>query len=125
MRTLKLVSIFGDRLNLNGDQANLFILQQRLKWAGFDSKIAIVSNQSELDAAEADFLFLGHGSLAAWKSCTTDWPDLATGFSQASTQIVSMAVASGADLVFAAGESRQIELAQAKLPQVFSEFLPV
>lgn len=117
MKTLKLVSIFGDRLNLNGDQANLFILQQRLKWAGITSEVLTVSSQSELDSADADFLFIGHGSLAAWQSCLKDWPDLASAFLTSSRSVPAFAVASGADEVIGVTGNKR-----SKLAQTFSEF---
>ena len=102
MTALVFASIFADSLNLNGDQANLFVLQQRLKWAGHSSTIAPVSSLAELEQSKADFLFLGHGSIAAWKACEAQWPSLAKDFLTFSNSRSALAVSSGADRVLAA-----------------------
>lgn len=63
--TIKLVSLFATHLDLNGDQSNLKIIQKRLQWAGISSTtIDVGKNQSIPE--DADLIFLGHGSLAAW-----------------------------------------------------------
>ena len=96
---IKLVSLFADRLNLNGDQANLLVLQKRLKWAGLQADIVAVSSADELKSAAGDFLFLGHGSLAAWAACRSDWPSIAEDFLLESGRAPAMSVASASDLL--------------------------
>lgn len=119
MTHLVLATVFADRLNLNADQANLFVLQQRLKWAGHSSSIVSVSSQAELSASKANFLLLGHGSLAAWQACLSDWPNLAQDFLDFAVNHAALAVASGADQVAQApAKSVQPE----KLPRTVSEF---
>ena len=117
MKTLKLATIFGDRLNLNGDQANLFILQQRLKWAGYSSEILSVSSESELNSANADILLLGHGSLAAWQICLSEWPNLGKAFTDFSASKPALAVSSGADQVL-----RDAAIDLVLMPDNISEF---
>ena len=62
-KNLVLGTVFPDDLNLNGDQANLLVIQKRLRLQGVTSQIVEVAS-SDLD--EVDLLFLGHGSIAAW-----------------------------------------------------------
>ena len=97
--SVTLVSILSEKLNLNGDQANLFVLQKRLTWLGFRSKIESVGSAAELAAANADFVLLGHGSLAAWKACEQQWPTLAQDFASATSNVPGLAVGSGATKV--------------------------
>lgn len=68
---LNLVSLFPDHLNLNGDQANLMIMQKRLAWRGINSQIVPVEKGASLPS-DADFIFLGHGSIAAWSDIADD-----------------------------------------------------
>jgi CobQ-like glutamine amidotransferase family enzyme len=74
--SLKLVSLFPDHLDLNGDQANLKIIQKRLQWFGYQSSLVAVNkgNQIPLDA---DLIFLGHGSMAAWTDINEDLVNMA------------------------------------------------
>ena len=99
MKSLQLVAPFAERLNLNGDQANLFVLKKRLQWLGFSSEIIPVQNREQLEAANADFVFLGHGSLAAWDACFADWPTLGADLTALASKKVAMSVASGSDLL--------------------------
>jgi CobQ-like glutamine amidotransferase family enzyme len=63
---LKVATFFGSRLNLNGDQANLHVLQTRARSYGFELE---VTNFEVPDGASgADLVFIGHGSIAAWQS---------------------------------------------------------
>lgn len=64
--TLNLISLFPRHLDLNGDQANLKVAQKRLEWRGYDSEIVLVEKGESLPS-ESDLIFLGHGSVAAWK----------------------------------------------------------
>ena len=63
--SIKLVSLFPGHLNLNGDQANLKVIQMRLKWFGYQSSVVAV-NVGDQIPADAHLIFLGHGSMAAW-----------------------------------------------------------
>lgn len=63
--TLKLITLFGSHLNLNGDQANLLVAQKRLAWRGQNVELIQLSKGDSIPG-DADFIFLGHGSIAAW-----------------------------------------------------------
>jgi hypothetical protein len=63
-RALKFAALYPDHLNLNGDHANLLVLQKRLEWRGVNSEIVSVERPTNLN--EFDFVLLGHGSDAAW-----------------------------------------------------------
>lgn len=102
MTAIQLASLFTDRLNLNGDQANLFVIQKRLSWLGFESEIKDVRSAAQLAVSNASFLFLGHGSLAAWEACLGEWPTLSQDFLAATASTAAMAVASASDLLLQA-----------------------
>lgn len=73
---IELFTLFPDRLNLNGDQANLLVLKKRLEWNGHESQIVAVNSIEELSRLGAEFaqqpkgkfLLVGHGSSAAMAS---------------------------------------------------------
>jgi CobQ-like glutamine amidotransferase family enzyme len=99
MTAVKLGTIYGDRLNLNGDQANLAVLQKRLAWAGVDNQLIQISSKQELLESGAEYILLGHGSKAAWASCQASWPTLATDFVAATQTTPGLAIGSGASRV--------------------------
>ena len=82
-------SVFGNRLNLNGDQGNLLALKKYLEVAGFEVEVVGVGDTSA--ALNAHFLLFGHGSQAAmnsidarlekmdWQVVTAAVPGLAVG----------------------------------------------
>jgi len=115
MSEIRLVTVFGDRLNLNGDQANLFVLQQRLKWLGFGSEVISVASAKELASAQGHFVLLGHGSRAAWASCDGEWPTLVADVVAACQTTRGLAVGSGASRV-------ALELEGEQKDQTISEF---
>ena len=63
-KSLKLAALYPDHLNLNGDMANLLVLQKRLQWQGQPAEIVPLASSSKL--ADYDFVLVGHGSTAAW-----------------------------------------------------------
>lgn len=63
--SIKLVSLFPNHLDLNGDQANLLVLAKRLQWAGVAAEIVAVDKGQSIPK-DAGLIFLGHGSMAAW-----------------------------------------------------------
>ena len=63
-KSLKLAALYPDHLNLNGDMANLLVLQKRLQWQGQEAEIVSLTKSSKL--ADYDFVLVGHGSNAAW-----------------------------------------------------------
>lgn len=97
-----LVALFPAHLNLNGDQANLFVMRKRLEWRGFEVNVLAVEKGENLPV-NADFIFLGHGSMAAWSDISDEIERLAPQ--------VSEAIASGtAFMAVASGYERAIEL---------------
>ena len=63
-KSLKLAALYPDHLNLNGDMANLLVMQKRLKWQGKPAEMVPLTSSSNL--ADYDFVLVGHGSTAAW-----------------------------------------------------------
>jgi len=72
-KKIVLGTLFPEDLNLNGDQANLEILKKRLAWSGVNCEIRKVAPGTY---GKVDLLFLGHGSIAAWKSIETHHPEI-------------------------------------------------
>lgn len=62
---IRLGALFTDHLNLNGDLGNVSVIQSQFTWRGIDSEIVKIESLSQL-SQPIDFLFIGHGSLAAW-----------------------------------------------------------
>lgn len=73
---IELYTLAPERLNLNGDQANLLVLSKRLEWLGEPVKVVSLDSLADISALSAavekspgrKFLLLGHGSASAWKS---------------------------------------------------------
>lgn len=72
-KTLKLAALYPDHLNLNGDMANLLVLQKRLQWQGEAAEIVSLTSSSNL--SDVDFVLAGHGSNAAWADIKRIDPD--------------------------------------------------
>lgn len=93
--SVRLVSLFPEHLNLNGDQANLLVAKKRLEWFGYESEIIAVGVGEEIPT-DAHLIFLGHGSLAAWNFLSADLerlvPQVRAGLSRGAG---FMAIASG------------------------------
>lgn len=121
--TIKLVSLFPEHLNLNGDQANLQVLSKRLAWRGIASEIVGVS-KGESIPADASMIFLGHGSMAAWADIEDDLQGLVSRIRKLITDGVAfMAVATGheraIDLGFFAGDtSRRVRVSKFEIAEV-------
>jgi CobQ-like glutamine amidotransferase family enzyme len=63
-KVIRLAALYPNHLNLNGDLANLLVLQKRLEWYGLESEIVLVEKPTDLSAF--DVVLLGHGSRDAW-----------------------------------------------------------
>lgn len=63
-KVIKFAAISPTHLNLNGDLGNLLVLQKRLAWRNVKSSITELSESDSL--AGFDYVFVGHGSPAAW-----------------------------------------------------------
>jgi CobQ-like glutamine amidotransferase family enzyme len=92
---VKLVSLFGKHLDLNGDQSNLKVLAKRLSWLGVQSEIVSLDKGQALPA-DADLIFLGHGSKAAWADIDSELQQLVPELQELiAKKVAFMAVASG------------------------------
>lgn len=69
---IDLLELYPDHLNLNGDRANLLVLQRRLEWAGFSVKRSVHRTGEDLSQQRPDFVLIGHGSKAAWRQIYLD-----------------------------------------------------
>lgn len=94
---LKLGTYYADRLNLNGDQANVSVLAKRAAAYGLAVEVSGVFSESDLDGV--DLLVIGHGSIAAWASIQGAEDFLAA---VAKTGILCLAIGSGAERFAAA-----------------------
>lgn len=105
---IDLYTFAPDRLNLNGDQANLLVLQKRLEWMGESSGVIAISTLADLDELrdaarknpKGKFLLIGHGSVAAMNSLSQVFEALralVTEFSELGIPVV--AVGSGYELL--------------------------
>lgn len=96
-------TLFPDRLNLNGDQANVFVLQQRLAWQGVESEVVAIDSLAALQGQElaGKFLLIGHGSNAAMRTLEGRASELRDAiFDLARAGLVGLAVGSGYELLF-------------------------
>jgi len=63
-KVIRLAALYPNHLNLNGDLANLSVLQKRLEWYGIEAEVVNVEKQTDL--TKFDLVLLGHGSRDAW-----------------------------------------------------------
>ena len=125
---ITLYSFAPEKLNLNGDQANLLVLQKRLQWLGVDSRITPIHDVDGLAAIKpvaGEFLLVGHGSKAAMASIPNHDQIRAEVIRLAESGMPGLAVGSGYELlqpIFSRIERRS-EYAnlgeQAGLPELF------
>lgn len=105
---IQLFTLFPDRLNLNGDQANLLVLKKRLEWNGVESRIFPVNSLEDLERLEGEFakqpkgklLLIGHGSSAAMASFSKNTDEIRSivlGLARAG--LPGLAVGSGYELL--------------------------
>jgi CobQ-like glutamine amidotransferase family enzyme len=69
---IRLLELYPDHLNLNGDRGNLRVLEQRLTWASLDVQSFTHRPGQPLSATAPQFVLLGHGSAAAWRVIYSD-----------------------------------------------------
>jgi CobQ-like glutamine amidotransferase family enzyme len=63
-KVIRLAALYPNHLNLNGDLANLLVLQRRLEWFGLTSEV--IGIEKPTDLSDFDVVLLGHGSRDAW-----------------------------------------------------------
>ena len=69
---IRLLELYPEHLNLNGDRANLLVLQRRLEWASITVDRFTHRAGQPLPATRPDVVLLGHGSAAAWRQVYSD-----------------------------------------------------
>lgn len=69
---IKLLELYPEHLNLNGDLANLRVLQKQFGMRGLDASI-IQYRKGDPLPARPDFFVIGHGSVAAWADIQGDF----------------------------------------------------
>jgi CobQ-like glutamine amidotransferase family enzyme len=69
---IRLLELYPDHLNLNGDRGNLLVLQRRLEWAALEVEVSSYRPGESLGGQAPDFVLLGHGSAAAWRQIYAD-----------------------------------------------------
>ena len=99
---IRLATLYADRLNLNGDQGNLRVLEKRLlaRNIEFDVVQFKIGDDPQI-LNDVDFLLIGHGSLAAWRSLESDLHRVSDAIQQilVSNTLV-LAVSSGAEMLY-------------------------
>lgn len=73
---IRLGGLFPEHLNLNGDFGNLDVLTAQLEWRGLSCETVQIERASDL-ARDLDFVFVGHGSAAAWSAIHSEFETLA------------------------------------------------
>jgi CobQ-like glutamine amidotransferase family enzyme len=69
---IRLLELYPEHLNLNGDRGNLQVLEKRLGWAAVEVQSFTHKPGQPLPATAPDFVLLGHGSAAAWRQIYSD-----------------------------------------------------
>lgn len=100
--SIKFVSLFPAHLDLNGDQGNLKVMQKRLEWAGHKSVLESVEKGQPIPV-DADFIFIGHGSKAAWS-------DIDEALVAIKPQLIEMISNGVGFMAVASGYERSIEM---------------
>lgn len=107
---VSLVALFPTHLNLNGDLANIKVLQERLAWRNVSTEVTFV-NKGDNIPDDADFLLIGHGSEAAWTDLQEDLnrlrPRIRESFERG---VAGLAVASGYERIFQLDASASLDI---------------
>lgn len=72
---IKIMQLYPNHLDLNGDGGNAHILCRRAVWSGFQAELLLV-NPGESASIRPDVLVIGHGSSAAWKQIYSEFAKL-------------------------------------------------
>ena len=99
---INLIALFPKHLDLNGDQANLKVAKKRLEWLGYEVRITSIDKGQSIPS-DADFVFLGHGSMAAWA-------DLENEIEKIAPQLEAFIARGTAFMAVASGYERAIAL---------------
>ena len=110
-RVIRLGALYPNHLNLNGDLANLAILDRRLEWFGIQSEVVLIEKPTDL--SNFDVILLGHGSRDAWAQLVEIEPNLISKLAQivqAGQKV--MAVSSGYELLVEAIDGQVVKHAE-------------
>jgi CobQ-like glutamine amidotransferase family enzyme len=92
---IRLGALFPDHLNLNGDLGNLEVIAKQLEWRGIASETLAIRSVHDLGQG-VDFIFVGHGSLAAWVDIRDTFVEMAPILKQLlTTGTPGLAISSG------------------------------
>ena len=62
-KSLNIIHLYPDLLNLYGDKGNIACMQKRLEWRGIDANIQTCTNRDHsINLETADIIFVGGGS---------------------------------------------------------------
>lgn len=102
-RSISILVLYPDHLNLNGDAANAGVLARRANWHGIDASIDFFYPGDPLPVQMPDFVILGHGSESAWDALDVELarirPTLLGWFEKG---VFGLAVNSGQELLHSA-----------------------
>lgn len=98
----RLVTLFPGHLNLNGDQANLLVLEKKLAALNVEFQSLDFLPGDDLEKlGQADFVLFGHGGIAAWNNLHSELDRISASLKTLrDSSCVIMAVASGAEKLY-------------------------
>ena len=100
-KSIRLAALYPNHLNLNGDLANLLVLQKRLEWYGVEAEVVYVEKPTDL--TKFDAVLLGHGSRDAWAQLEDIDPELVPSVASLVTSGTRvLAISSGYELLIEA-----------------------
>lgn len=73
---IKILQLFPDHLDLNGDGGNVQVLLKRAVWGGLAAELLAIY-PGENPTERPDVVIIGHGSSAAWKQVYVEFARLA------------------------------------------------
>lgn len=105
-KKIKFAALYPEHLDLNGDHANLLVLQMRLAWREVEAEIIVVDKPRDL--SDFDLILVGHGTKDAWAAISEIDADLieqVTGLIRADKPV--LAISSGYEkLILEMGKSK-------------------
>lgn len=118
---IRLGCLFPEHLNLNGDFGNLDVISKQLEWRGLAFEVVPVVSSQDLDRG-LNFVFVGHGSNAAWDSIQDQFALLAPALRELkSSGTPGLSISSGFEKLVALGIFS--ELSAPKVLQRVSKFV--
>lgn len=61
MRTVKILNLYGEALDLNGDGKNITAFEKRIAEMGYEYETTVLGVGDEIDVSEYDIVFMTHG----------------------------------------------------------------